>query len=248
MNDTALPRRARARIEQPTYGASRWSGTYWLPASIGQFLDETLGPRESAPRILARFLCRFHGAPGTLGRSFRIMRECETLQERVGLSAKQIRNAITVLTKIGFIRRIEPPHPWRRSTFLGRSIRVAAEFAFTGVIAKFLRFMIERKIKVPAAVAAALDGPVRWIATLGEKILRAQDSEGGTPDSAFSIESSSLHPTGPSSRWSPRPSPERRRTPDATARATIDRDLAQAQDDPLAAALARLGAGVRGSS
>ena len=222
MNDTLCPtRRPRARIVTPAHGPSRWSGSYWLPAAIGRFLDGEIGQRESAARILARFLCRFHGAPGTLGRSFHILRECKALQERTGLTAKQLRGAIERLTRIGFIARIDPEKAYRWSKAWGKGIRFAVEFRFTGIITKFLRLMIDRKRQ----------GPVRSIATLGGgSNSRIQER---APNPQSEADRTSLHLTGP---WS-RPDP----TPDAKAK--IDAALAEPLS-PLDRALAALGRAV----
>ena len=231
MNHEELPKRTRACVISPYYGASRWSGRYWLPAAIGNWLDDEIGMRESAPRILARFLCRFHGGPKNLGRSFTILRENAKLQTETGLSANQLRGAIAKLKAIGFIREVERDgEDWRWSKVWGKAIRVASRFIFSGTIAQMLRYMIDRKS------ARRPQPPVRGTTTFGG--YNNSRTPKAAPEPQRSTENPSLHLTGG-------PAPKVERVVPEDRRSQLDEAMNEAAS-PLMAALARMREAMRG--
>jgi len=134
------------------YGPSRWSGPYWMPGRLRDWLNKQLGEKETPAHVLARFLARFHAGPRTWGRRFVICRVALAKVAELGLTEKQIRLAIARLEQIGFIARTTGVE-WRRRS--GGCQRSPILWRFAGVAASMLAFMLRSKRVGPEYIANA---------------------------------------------------------------------------------------------
>ena len=143
------------RFKTSKYGPSRWSGPYWMPGRLRDWLNDRLGHKETPAHVLARFLARFHAGPKTWGRHFVICRAALAQVEELGLTEKQIRLAIAKLEKIGFIARVSGTGKWRWSATTEGCRRAPIFWRFSGVAAAMLAFMLRRKSQGPKFIANA---------------------------------------------------------------------------------------------
>jgi len=105
----ALPRptRVRQRSQRRPFTPSPAPGRYCLPREVHDRLVPTLASyrNRDAAFALATFLGRFWSMPSRIDGSFPIDRCALAGRPDLGLTEKQIRNAIRVLEEVGFIDR-----------------------------------------------------------------------------------------------------------------------------------------------
>jgi hypothetical protein len=107
----ARPLAARVRSVRRPFRPSPGQGPYRLPRDIADRLTAALQPfkNREAALTLARFLARYHSAPGRLGLAYCIDRRALLGHDELDLTEARIRRAITTLEAVGFLERPIPP-------------------------------------------------------------------------------------------------------------------------------------------
>lgn len=142
------------------------AGAYRLPRMIAQRLAEMCRGLRNGDAVarLAVFLARYHTAPGRLGRTFPVDRIALASHVELGLTAGQIRGALAVLEREGFVSRLAVPGSPYRKTAAGLRRKpvqwqigaaFAALFAVVNKIALSRRAKAERRLVARKQIPAA---------------------------------------------------------------------------------------------
>jgi hypothetical protein len=153
---------------------------YRLPRVIAQRLTEACRGLRNGEAVmqLARFLARFHTAPGKLGRSFPVDRIALSAHAELDLSAAQIRGALAVLEREGFVtREAVQGSPYRRTAAGLRrkptQWRIGAVFEV--LFAALNKAVLARRAKVERRLLARKQTPARAVLS-GEQVLSPLDA------------------------------------------------------------------------